>query len=390
MQIHLIEGLAGLGILFTLSSCGSMQDLSTTETDNTLPAVKGTSSLYRQAEIPMLQVDASAIYRQMLSYVTPVPESPSVPVTQTEELTAYIDFPAGGVTVNPRYGNNRAELEKLRERLGRLSGIPAGRVQSIGLKGFASPDGNTKENERLSGSRVVQFKDYLVKQFGLPDNGLIRISWEGEDWAGLGRLLSSSDKKYKGQVLSILSATSDGDMLRKRIKALDKGSVYKDIEKTFFSKLRRMELSVTCESEGMQPSSSGIDFALLSSQYNSSPDKLGLAELLSLASLYRPGTEQYREVYELAAYRFPSCPEAQLNAAAASLSMGDRESARFFFQSVESDPRSWNNLGVLSLMDGDVPGALSYFRKFIPQNPRLARQNMELAKQVTGDNSVDR
>ncbi|WP_455628711.1 tetratricopeptide repeat protein, partial [Parabacteroides chinchillae] len=64
---------------------------------------------------------------------------------------------------------------------------------------------------------------------------------------------------------------------------------------------------------------------------------------------------------------------------------GDRESARFFFQSVESDPRSWNNLGVLSLMDGDVPGALSYFRKFIPQNPRLARQNMELAEQMTGD-----
>ncbi|WP_075557191.1 hypothetical protein [Parabacteroides timonensis] len=62
----------------------------------------------------------------------------------------------------------------------------------------------------------------------------------------------------------------------------------------------------------------------------SSPKTLSIEELLQVASLYRPGTEQYREVYELAAYRFSDCRVAQLNAMASSLAMGDREAARYF------------------------------------------------------------
>jgi len=111
------------------------------------------------------------------------------------------------------------------------------------------------------------------------------------------------------------------------------------------------------------------------------PEKVSLPDFFRVASFYRPGTEQYREVYEIAAYTYPSCVVAQLNAAAASLALGDKESARYFFQQADSDSRAYNNLGVLSLMDGDKEAAMSYFRKSLPQNPRLARENMRLLLQ---------
>lgn len=39
------------------------------------------------------------------------------PVLLKEQLAVYIDFPAGGVQVNPKYGNNSAELAKLEGHL---------------------------------------------------------------------------------------------------------------------------------------------------------------------------------------------------------------------------------------------------------------------------------
>lgn len=73
------------------------------------------------------------------------------------------------------------------------------------------------------------------------------------------------------------------------------------------------------------------------------------------ARYYRPGTEQYREVYEIAAFHFPDDVVANVNAASAVMLTGDLTSAWDYLRKVEADPRAWNNLGVLTLMEGDRP-----------------------------------
>ena len=82
------------------------------------------------------------------------------------------------------------------------------------------------------------------------------------------------------------------------------------------------------------------------------------------------------------AYRFPDCRVAQLNAMAAALSLGDKESARIFGQRCADDPRSYINQGVLLLMDGDATSACDYFRKAMPENPRRARKNLAVAQEM--------
>ncbi|MCL3852077.1 hypothetical protein M1P97_12345 [Parabacteroides sp. GYB001] len=386
MQKRILEGIACLGLLAVLPACSARKQSATEEVYTVAHAVQTGSGKEQQPEhvpsgqstrnitIPLLQIDAQSVYNRMINYITP--DEDSVPKVVSQHFSVYVDYPAGGISVNPKYGNNRAGLAKLEERLKPLLQSAGGGVTKIRITGYASPDGNTKENERLAGNRSIQFKTYLQKQFNLPDNGLVSVDWVGEDWDGLKELISKSDKKYNSRVLAIFQLTDDPDSRRKQIKAMDNGAVYKDIEKSFFGRLRRMELAVETES----PLLTVTDPQLIEQVYTQ-PDKVSLSDFIRVASFYRPGTEQYREVYEIAAYIYPACAVVQLNAAAASLAQGDKESARYFFQQVDNDPRAYNNLGVLSLMDGDKETAASWFRKSLPQNPRLARENLGILRE---------
>ena len=158
------------------------------------------------------------------------------------------------------------------------------------------------------------------------------------------------------------------------------------MEQTLFARLRRMELEVVFETKEPiavktdAPVSAGLERLL--TRYNNHPEALSLDELLAIAPVFRPGTEQYREIYEQAAYRFPDCAEAQLNAGAAALAVGDTESARFFLQRVEGNEHAWINLGVLSLMENDPEAAFVWFRKALPVKPSLARRNLEMIKEI--------
>lgn len=382
MRKRILEGIAGIGLLAVLPACSAQKQSVTEELYAAARTVqtslesehqkkKTFSGAIRNIEIPLLQIDAQSVYNRMINYITPDEEL--APKIVSQHLSVYVDYPAGGISVNPKYGNNRAELTKLDEHLKPLLQSGNGGVTKIRITGYASPDGSTKENERLAGNRSIRFKTYLQKQFKLSDNGLITVDWVGEDWDGLKELISKSDKKYSARVLAIFQLTDDPDNRRKQIRAMDNGTVYKDIEKSFFGRLRRMELTVETESQ-----ITFTDNTLLIEQIYSQPEKVSLTDFLRAASLYRPGTDQYREVYEIAAYTFPSCAVAQLNAAAAALSQGDAESARYFFKQAEGDQRAWNNLGVLALMDGDKETATAYFRKYAAQNPRLSRENLKI------------
>lgn len=379
MQKRFLKGIACLGLLAVLPACHTQKqapsaDLyaiaaGTVSTVSEQEVRQPSAPFARNMQIPQLQVDAQSVYNRMITYITPDEEL--APKVSVEKLTAYIDFPANGIQVNPKYGNNRAELAKFEEHLKALFQSAGGRVKKIRIMGYASPDGNTKENERLAGNRAIQFKNYLQKQLKMTSGYPVSVDWVGEDWEGLQRLIAGSDKKYIRRVLSIFQLTDDPDSRRKQIKAIDNGAVYKDIEKTFFARLRRMELAVETESETLSTN----DPQLIEKVY-SQPEKVSLTDFFRVAALYRPGTEQYREIYEIAAYTYPSCLIAQLNAGAAALAQGDTESARYFLNLAKEDRRACNNLGVLALMDGDKETAAAYFRKYMPQNPRVARANL--------------
>lgn len=340
-------------------------------------------SLVREQIVAQVQVDAETVYRQMIEFFQ-VPEksdTASVPEeiirSEVRRLDASLSFKPGSVELTASYGQNSKELAGLCNDLNALLADRNVTLQSVEVTGYSSPDGNTSKNEELATGRALRLCRYLGKEMRLPENIFV-VRQSQEDWDGLKRAVSEARKPYAMRVMALLDSLSQPDARRKALGSLDKGKVWKDMENTLFAGLRRIQVNVVYQltETGLVDSEENatcIDFAHLLTAFQKEPERLTLDELLRVALAFRPGTEQYREVYELAAYRFPDCEIAQLNAGAAALSMADTVAARYFLDRVKNNPKAWINLGILSLMENDPANAADWFKKAMPERPRQAR-----------------
>lgn len=340
-------------------------------------------SLVREQIVAQVQVDAETVYRQMIEFFQVPEKSDTASVleeiirSEVRRLDASLSFKPGSVELTASYGQNSKELAGLCNDLNALLADRNVTLQSVEVTGYSSPDGNTSKNEELATGRALRLCRYLGKEMRLPENIFV-VRQSQEDWDGLKRAVSEARKPYAMRVMALLDSLSQPDARRKALGSLDKGKVWKDMENTLFAGLRRIQVNVVYQltETGLVDSEENatcIDFAHLLTAFQKEPERLTLDELLRVALAFRPGTEQYREVYELAAYRFPDCEIAQLNAGAAALSMADTVAARYFLDRVKNNPKAWINLGILSLMENDPANAADWFKKAMPERPRQAR-----------------
>ena len=312
------------------------------------------------------------LYASMLSFLEPTVEHDK---KLDEKAVFYIDYPLGSDNILPDYRNNRTELQKLDSLLSPLSAGDYSSMEHIRVCGYASPDGTYIDNERLATSRAGFFASYICSTYGIPRFRLETTS-VAEDWEGLSVLLQSEQPPYAATVLSIIQHAGIFNGREKQLMDLRGGEPYRDMLHRFFPRLRRLEVSVRWNIRAV---SAGEAYRLIYTH----PEWLSLSEMYGAARYYRPGTEQYREVYEIAAYRFPEDVVANINASSAVMLTGDVKSARTYLQRVESDPRSWNNLGVLALMEGNTGEAEEWFRKAVGVEPQKARRNLQRLQRIT-------
>lgn len=320
------------------------------------------------------------LYVSMLSFLEPTVEHDK---TLDEKAVFYIDYPLGSDDILPDYRNNRTELQKLDSLLSPLSAGDYSSMGHIRVCGYASPDGAYIDNERLATSRARFFSSYICNTCRIP-RSRIETTCVAEDWEGLSVLLQSEQPPYTAAALSIIRNVGIFDGREKQLMDLRGGVPYRDMLRCFFPRLRRLEVSVRWNIRAV---SAGEAYKLIYTH----PEWLSLSEMYGAARYYRPGTDQYREVYEIAAYRFPEDAVANINASSAVMLTGDVKSARAYLQRVESDPRSWNNLGVLALMEGNAGEAERWFRKAVGIEPQKARRNLQRLQRIpsTGDRKTE-
>ena len=68
--------------------------------------------------------------------------------------------------------------------------------------------------------------------------------------------------------------------------------------------------------------------------FKTRPQNLSLNELFLLSQSYQPGSPEFDEVFDVAVRMFPEDPTANINAASASISRGDLDSAAKFLNRV--------------------------------------------------------
>lgn len=310
------------------------------------------------------------LYIPMVSFL--IPDITASSKHHTESAILYIDYPLGKDDIYPDYKNNREEINKIDRILSPLADNRFSTIDRIQVRGYSSPDGPYGENERLAQARSRLFAGYICNTYSLPRNR-IDVSSVAEDWEGLKELLLQTQPAYTDAALLLIRNYGIFNGREKQLMDLQGGAPYKDMLRRFFPKLRRIEVVV-------EYNINKINHRDASELIYTHPDLLSLEEMYEVARYYRPGTDQYREVYEIAAFHFPNDVTANVNAASAVMLTGDLISAWNYLRKVEADPRAWNNMGVLTLMEGNPEGAVSWFRKAVGIEPRKARRNLQIAE----------
>lgn len=304
----------------------------------------------------------------MVSYLIPTEKPLKV---RSEQNTLYIEYPVGGTEFNADFKNNAAELQKLKETLNPLTEGDLVTFKAINICGYASPDGSAKTNDRVANKRADSFALYLRGSYNFPDS-ILQVSSAGEDWDSLIKMLEEEKPAYAEKALEIIHKNTNLDVREARLKS-GLGASYRTMVNDYFSRLRRLSISVDYEVREVRNSEA-------TTLIYTNPKMLNLQEMYGVAKTLQPGTKEYKEVYEIAATSYPSDIVANINAASANIIYGDFDRASQYMERVKDDPRAWNNLGVLAWLSGDTEIAKEWFTKALFTEPEKAQENLNKMK----------
>ena len=194
-------------------------------------------------------------------------------------------------------------------------------TQNIAVKGYASPDGPEKFNDKLSKARSESGHKVIAKL--LKDSGLdIDAAAYGEDWDGFKELVEKSNIKDKNLILQVLSLYNSPAERESEIKNMS--SVFNELKEEVLPELRRSQIVNSTDIQGKTD-----------------------AEIMAA---FRNGQELTVEEYLYAA-------ETLANGAEEQVAILTTASKKY------NDARVYNNLGIAQAKAGDKAAALKSFEK---------------------------
>ena len=185
---------------------------------------------------------------------------------------------------------------------------------NIHSKGYASPEGPEKFNDKLSADRSKTGEKAIRKQLKGADVQYDAAAY-GEDWDGFKKLVEASDIADKDLILQVLAMYDSASKRDQEIKNLSQ--VFTELKKSVLPELRRTQFVVSADVVGYSDSE-------LIALIRKGDRSLNIEEMLYAATLVE-GNER------IAAYRLAA---DQYN-----------------------DVRAHNNLGVTLFETGDIHGA---------------------------------
>ena len=225
-------------------------------------------------------------------------------------------------------------------------------VQNVEIQAYASPEGGVKLNDKLAGNRKNESEKYVkntLKQTKV--NADIDAHYTAQDWDGFQKLVAASNLQDKEVILRVLSMYEDPQEREQQIRNMSAG--FRELADGILPELRRSRLIINYETIGRSDEQ-------IKAQYSEDASKLSADELLYSATLDEPVAKQ-EEIYKKTAETYPNDYRAYNNLAALALAKGDTAKAREYAQKAASlganTPEAQANLGLLSLIDGNVQDA---------------------------------
>ncbi|NDV82839.1 DUF3868 domain-containing protein [Bacteroides sp. 51] len=293
------------------------------------------------------------------------------------QAEAFLDFAVNKTDIRPDYMNNPRELTKIRTMIDELNNDPSINVKGLDIIGYASPEGSLAHNKRLSEGRAMALRDYLSTRYEFPLNAY-RIKFGGENWEGLVKALSTMEMEDKNEVLEVINKTSIEDGREAKLMKLNGGIPYRFMLKHIFPSLR----VAICKVE-YNVKSFDVDEA--KEVIKTNPKNLSLYEMFLVANSYPRDSQEFTEVFEIAAQVFPTDETANLNAATSAIQRNDLEAAEQYLNKIDTakdSPEYKNTAGILSLLKGNYEDAEKLLNSAAAHGLEAAKLNIEELKKV--------
>lgn len=292
-------------------------------------------------------------YRPELLFLTPA-------TTGEKHFTisgsAYVDFPVSKVDIYPDFRNNPRELAKITGTIDSVRNDKDVTINSLFIKGFASPESPYANNERLAKGRTQSLKEYVENLYHFGE-GFITTDYEPEDWAGLEAYVATSNLKHKEEILAAIhSSDREPDNKEWWIKQ-NWSDDYGFLLKNCYPTLRRSDYTIEYTVRHYT-SPEEIEKIL-----NSAPQKLSLEEFYLLAQTYEEGSELFNELWEVAVRMYPDDEAANLNAANVAMLKGDYNRALRYLAKLGNSPEAIYARGALEVLREEYEAAMPYLEE---------------------------
>ena len=226
--------------------------------------------------------------------------------------------------------------------------------QNLYVKGYASPDGPEKFNDKLSAARSESGKkaaQKLLKEVGLE----LDAASYGEDWDGFAELVAASDMEDKEVILSVLRSYDSSTDREIQIKNMSQ--VYDTLKNDILPQLRRAQLINSSDVTGK------TDDEMVALVRGGNFSELNEKEMLHIASVGKLTAAESITTLEAAAKEFKSAA-AYNNLGVAYAAAGEgAKAAEAFEKALAAGGKTSqlnNNLALVNLMNGNTEAAKTY------------------------------
>lgn len=267
--------------------------------------------------------------------------------------SAYIDFVVSTTDIRPDYRDNRRELDKILGTIDSLKADADITMDTIYIKGFASPESPYDNNTRLAKGRTQALKEYVTQLYRF-DEDFILTSYEPEDWAGLRRFVENSNISNKAEILQIIDCDLEPDPKEWKLKSTYPKE-YRFLLEACYPALRHSDYKIVYKIRTY------TDIEELKRVFKEAPAKLSLREFFNLSSIYEPGTEDFNKTFEVAVMVYPDNPTANLNAANAAMGTGELDKAERHLAKAGQSPEAVYARGVHAALKQDYTRAKVLF-----------------------------
>lgn len=290
---------------------------------------------------------------------------------------AYLNFKVSQSILYPNYRDNTKELQMVVNMITAFKDDKYTSIDTIAIVGYSSPEGYPPFNEKLSHSRALALKEYVVSLKDL-DNHIFTIKSGGEDWNGLVKILQASDMRYGQTVLGIIADNSSSLVRQKKIKALDNGGVYRYMLQEYYPKLRKAIVTVNYEVEQFEVEKA--KFVI-----KTKPQHLSHEEMFLVANEYKRGSKEFYEVLETAIHVFPKNEVALLNGTIAAIEKRDTVQAEAYLNKIDMPKHKAEYIhtkAALEMIKGNYKKANILFKEAEKMGARNADRNLKMLGRI--------